>query len=499
MNKKSRFLIYCLLLSSVCLVYPQESEREIIDVNYAVNVINQVLKNSPEGKILNNTAESTEMSFRQQNKTWIPSIQFDLSTGARTMQGEYEYVRNGGIMTSPQIILDPSADIGIYQKLPGNGQLSINAGYGFSYLTGQNAYIQQPYLQFGLSQSLSDGAFFLTKDPSIELLKNQQNLFILENKEAKFNLVVRFISVVQNYNLALLENEYYEILLKKATAEYKEQDYRHLSGQRNDIELFNSHMSKTQALQSYQQAYQKLMEAKTLLATYEIEDIAFQSNLFRDEILKLLETTYGEKLYQTMQEYEIMNQIENEKLSLKIDEAKMAPSFFIQTTFAPDSNKNSVYSDLSRSLRDIVKTRYAWTMNATVGISIAIDCSFQRKSLRELSDKRVQNLNLQLDVLHDEQIDMRNLYKEWEISFSAYCEEMEQALREEEQFRKDIKTLMNRNLITEAEYWATEASYYETYLNYYRSVWNMIQGKLNILKLSSDWEEFIQQFMEVVI
>ncbi|MBR6296988.1 MAG: hypothetical protein IKR40_10990, partial [Treponema sp.] len=69
-------------------------------------------------------------------------------------------------------------------------------------------------------------------------------------------------------------------------------------------------------------------------------------------------------------------------------------------------------------------------------------------------------------------------------------------LGEEEEFRRDMKTLLERNEITEAQYWATETSYYETRLSYYRSVWGMIQGKLGILRLSSGWMDFIRQFME---
>lgn len=495
---KSKATIFLLLFFSVGGAFFGEEEKIVCDDNYAIKVINKVIKESPEGIILNNTVETTELSFKQQEKIWLPSVQFDMSTAIKTMQGDYQYVKNKGIMTALQTIMEPTANIGIYQKLPGNGQISIDAGYGFSYLTSQNAFIQQPYLQLGFSQSFSDGALFFTKDPSVELLKNQQTIFKLEEKEAKFELATRFISAVQNYNLALLEHEYCDVMLKKTNAEYQEQSYRHKNGQKNDIELFNSHMNKTQAVQSYQQATQKLLEMETVLAGYGIEDIMIKSNLFREEILKLLDVTYGEKMQQTMQEYEILNQIENEKWSLKVDEAKLAPSLFIQTSFTPDQNKNSEYSDLSRSIRDLVKNRYAWTVNTTIGISIGLDFTSQGKALREVSDKKIQNLSLQLDVLREEQNNVRNLYREWTIAFSSYCEDMEKALKEEEKYRKDIKILMDRNLITEAEYWSTEASYYETRLNYYRSIWNMIQGKINILKLSSDWEEFIQQFLEVI-
>lgn len=502
MMSKNKTILFMFLLFSAGNIFPQEEKNFVKDDkpagNYAINVISKVIKESPEGIILSNNAEAAKLSFKQQEKVWLPTVQLDVSTGIKTMQGDYQYVKNKGILSSPQTIVEPTANIGIYQKLPGNGQFSIDVGYGFSYLTGQNAYIQQPYLQFGYTQNFSDGAFFFKKDPSVEILKNQQKIFILEEKEAKFELATRFITAVQNYNLALLEHEYCEVLLKKTNAEYQEQSYRHKNGQRNDIELFNSHMNKTQAIQSYQQATQKLLEMETILAGYEIEDIMIQSNLFREEILKLLDITYGEKLQKTMQEYEILNQIDNEKWSYKIEEAKMAPSLFIQTSFVPDQNKNSEYSDLSRSLRNLVKTRYAWNISTTIGISVGLDFTSQGKALREISDKKIQNLNLQLELLRDEQNNVRNLYREWTIAFSSYCDDMEKALKEEEKYRKDIKTLMEWNMITEAEYWSTEASYYETRLNYYRSIWNMIQGKINILKLSSDWEEFIQQFLEVM-
>ena len=92
---------------------------------------------------------------------------------------------------------------------------------------------------------------------------------------------------------------------------------------------------------------------------------------------------------------------------------------------------------------------------------------------------------------------MRSLYQDWSVSFTEYCKDLEKSLKEEEEFRKDMKVLLERNLITEAQYWATELSYHEIRLNYYRNIWNMIQGKIQILSLTSDWNEFLNQFLEV--
>lgn len=213
-RKLSTFLILLLAAS----IFPQEAT----EANYAASVIARVLRESPEGVILGNSVESTELSFRQQQKTWIPSVRLDLSADSKLVQGDYRYVRNGGIISSPQIITAPTASIGISQKLPGNGELSVGAGYGISCLLSQNAYIQQPYLQLGLSQSLSRGAFFITKDPSSEKLKNQMDVFRLEGREAMFELAVRFVSAVQDYNLAVLEEEYRSVVLVKTEAEYRE-------------------------------------------------------------------------------------------------------------------------------------------------------------------------------------------------------------------------------------------------------------------------------------
>ena len=483
-RKLSTFLF--LLLATH--IFPQETS----DANYAASVIARVLRESPEGVILGNSVESTELSFRQQQKTWIPSVRLDLSADSKLVQGDYRYVRNGGIISSPQIITAPTASIGISQKLPGNGELSVGAGYGISCLPSQNAYIQQPYLQLGLSQSLSRGAFFITKDPSSEKLKNQMEVFRLEGREAMFELAVRFVSAVQDYNLAVLEEEYRSVVLVKAEAEYREQSHRHQSGQRNDMELFNSHMSHTQAVQSRQQSSQKVMEAEAVLARYKIDGMEGKCDLFRDEINALLSVPPEGKPQTTMQEREILGEIRNEELSLRIDRSRLAPTFYMQATMTPDQNKINEYSDFSRSLRDIVNSPNAWTVNATVGVSVSLDWAAQGKALKDVSDMKVQNLMLQLDVLRDEQDRMRNLYREWSETFPAYCAETE------EEYRKDIRTLMESHQITEAEYWAAEANYYETRLNYYRSVWSMIQGKLYVLRLSSDWEEFIRKILEAM-
>ena len=83
------------------------------------------------------------------------------------------------------------------------------------------------------------------------------------------------------------------------------------------------------------------------------------------------------------------------------------------------------------------------------------------------------------------------------ISFAEYCKDLDNSIKQEEDFRKDMKILFDRNLITEAQYWGTELSFHEIRLNYYRSIWNMIQGKMQILSLSSDWMNFLNHFLEV--
>ena len=492
---KTKAIICLFLLSAAEHLFSKEMDRS----NYAFLVIAKILKESPEAVILNNNADSLDMAFKQQEKLWLPSVQFDFSANSELIQGDYSYIRNKGIISGPQSIVAPSVGIGISQNLPGNGQISLAAGYGLSYLASQRAYLQQPYLQIGLSQPLSYGTFFMTKDPSIEMLKNQRDISNMEKNEAKFELAIRFIETVQKYNLALLEQEYYDIMLKKENAEYNEQSKRHQIGQKSNVELFNSHMKQVQAFQNYQQASQKLKEAETLISCYGVSDIMEQSDTFRDDIHKLLDARYGECSRQTMQEYEILNQIKNEELSLKSEKSKLAPSLYMQLSLSPDENNYYLYSDFSRSLRELANSSEAWSLNGTIGLRFGLDYASQEKALTKMTDKKIQNLNLQLDVLRDEQEKMRNLYQEWTVSISEYCTKMEDALRKEEEFRNDIKLLLDRNIITEAEYWSTELNYYEVRLNYYRIVWNMIQGKMKILTLSSGWMEFIQQFLEVII
>ncbi len=495
--------------------------------DYAVTVISNVLRQSPEGIMIRNNELYMDALFSQEEKTWLPSVQIDLTANSNLIRGDYHYVRNRGISHGPQIIMAPSANIGIHQKLPGNGQIALDAGYGISCLMGQNAYIQQPYLQLGLSQNLSYGAFSLTKDPEIERMKNQKEMGNLQSMEAKFNLARKFISAVQDYNIALNEKEYYGIMLTKVKAEYLEESHRHQSGQRSNVELFNSHMNQTQALQNYQRAEQRLMEAESALASYKAAGIMEMSDLFRLEIqhlidvhlidvhlidvhpidvhpidahlidAHLLDETYGDESSRTVQEQEILSKIKDEELLFKMDKSRLSPSLYMQASLSPGQNVGNEYTDLSRSIRELVASPDAWVLSGTVGLRLGLDFLSQGKILREVSDKKIQNLTLQLDIIRDEQKKTRDLYREWEESTSAYCERMENALREEEDFRKDMRTMLERNLITEAQFWGTELGYYETRLNYYRTVWSMIQGKLNILGLSSAWENFIGQFLEV--
>lgn len=199
----------------------------------------------------------------------------------------------------------------------------------------------------------------------------------------------------------------------------------------------------------------------------------------------------------TVQEYELMYQIADQKLSRKIDKSKLAPSLYLQASIVPDQNQYNLFSDYSRSLRELVTSPYPWTLNTSFGIHFDLDLTLQGKAINALYDKKIQNLNIQLDMLKEEQDKLRYLYAEWSDSFTAYCSDLEKSMNDEEEFRKDMKSLFEKKLITEVEYWSTELSYYEIRLNYYRSIWNMIQGKMQILSLTSDWMEFLNLFLEV--
>ena len=128
---------------------------------------------------------------------------------------------------------------------------------------------------------------------------------------------------------------------------------------------------------------------------------------------------------------------------------------------------------------------------------IEVEVKARIDSFEEM-EKRLESLMLQLEVLTDEQSKLRKIYGEWNVAFPSYCEEMKKNMEEEGRYMEDIRILFERKQITEAELLVAEAGYCEIRLNYNRSIWNMIQGKLNVLKLSSDWEEFIGQFMEVL-
>ncbi|MBP5451833.1 MAG: TolC family protein [Treponema sp.] len=481
-----------LFFSTICFFAQDAGNAE-----YATSVIRQVLYESPEGIILNNNIENTDISFKQQKKIWIPNIQLDLSGSSDLIQGDYNYIRNGGILPGPQSIINPSMGISISQYLPGNGQVSMNMGYGLSYLVGQSGFMQKPYIQIGFAQTLSYGAFGITEDPTIKQFNNQLLLSKLEYDKAKFDLISRFISTVQNYDIAKLEYEYYEIMLTKANAEYLEQSKRHKSGQYSNIDLFNSHMQMVQAKQNLQQARQKLIQTRTLLDIYECDTILDKTGLFRDDVLILLNLEYDRIFKKTVQEYELLYEIEDEKLSYKIDKMNLAPSIYLEASVTPDQNQYNLYSDFSRSLRDLVNSSSVWSVNASLGFRMKLDLMMQGKALKDMSEKKIQNLNLQLDILREEEKRMRNLYQEWSVSFTEFCKDLDKSMKEEEEFLRDMKNLLEKNLITEAQYWGAELSYHEICLNYYRNVWNMIQGKIQILSLTSDWTEFLNLFLEV--
>jgi hypothetical protein len=286
------------------------------------------------------------------------------------------------------------------------------------------------------------------------------------------------------------------MMVTKTNAEYLEQSKRHQGGQYSNIELFNAHMKLTQAKQNLEQSKCSLTEAKTKLLGYDSSDIMENTEQFKSGVLFLLSIENENINPRTMQEYELLFELANQKLSKKIDKAKLAPSLYLQASVTPDQNRYNLFSDFSRSLRELAASPYPWTLNASLGFHIDLDLTLQGRAINELYDNKIQNLNIQLEMLVEEQNRLRCLLQEWSRNFNAYCADLENAMREEEEFRQDMKILFEKNLITETEYWETELSYLEIRLNYCRSVWNMIQGRIQLLSLSSDWMNFLNHFLE---
>ena len=495
-RKKLCILIFFSIQISL---HSQELESNELnkEADYAYSVIIQILKESPEGIILANEIDSMKLSFSQKEKYWTPSIQFDLSTNSNLVQGEYNYVKNAGIISAPQLILSPTINVNITQNLPGNGQILFNAGYSFSYLLSQNAFIQQPFMQVGVRQTLCKEAFVWKNDPSIQKLKNQKDMAELEFQEVQFELIRKFVNTVKNYDLSLLTKEYYAVVLKKIQAEYNEIDRRYNLGQKKEIELFNLNLKESEALQKLQEASLNMKQAKVALETYKEHDILENSSQFREGILILLNKEYNNILHQSLQECKIRYQIEDEKLTLQSNKSIFSPSVYVQISLTPNNDDDTLYVDFSRSLRDITDQSKIWSVTAAIGISIPIDNSSQIKTLNESFSNKNQNLILQLEGLNKEERYMQQIYNDWYNSLIEHNLYMKNALQKEEIFRINSKKLLENGIITESEYWESEEFYFKNRLNYYQNIWQIIQCDFYILNLSSEWIDFIQQFKEV--
>ena len=381
LKKFRKGIMLFLLLQITFLCFSQEE-------NYWNSLIQTAFHNSANTSSIKKDYISTLISKKQYDYQWFPNFQIGFQTSFNASRGDTLYILNQASDSEITWIASPSTGISIYQKLPGNGYVSLGMSYGFNYSLERKVFLQWPQLQLSLNQKLSRGAFGITKNPEHLLIAEQMSYYSDLYKRNLDSEVQNILGLIQQADILCAQENYYQALAKEYESEMLTSKEKNRSGMQSSLETHYASRQYSEALNYLNDiTYEKALLNQELLILIpdfiqddlQEERFALQKIIQKiyDEIKKEPEDinkNFNNGLYSSIQR-QYLYQYQN-------NEINYAPELYMTTSISPDSSFNSYYSDWFKSFRVLKETPYPIDFSFTMGIRKTFELP-QAKKLRQ--------------------------------------------------------------------------------------------------------------------
>lgn len=486
-----RFLILLILFPFLSqLLFAADVEQ-----NYWQELVNTAFKNNPEVVKIQSDYNSARIYKMQNDYSWFPVLQIDLPQNVNESRSDYLYIRNGTTSSENGFILNPNIRLAIYQKLPGNGSLSLTTGYGFYYLLNRRVFLQYPQINLNLEQTLAKGAFGLTKNPQTLLLNEQMEYAELNYKVQLFDQLQKIFNLISDYDNQQASILYYEAQYNQYESAYSTARNKNVQGMQSNLESYYAehqlNVTKSDLAKTRLQ-FRKSQKEATLLHL-DLSDIDNQRNILFNLLNKFKtekkndttdnSLTLERRLYENMLKQNLYS-FQKEKLNYR-------PVFYINVSSSPNSDLYYYYSDFYRSLRDLVSSPYPVNINTSVGIKYNFELPKAAKLRKELYKIENQNIDSQLQTYIQRQKKEIVLNNSEMENLKEYITVLQSELENEQNFRTARKELYKKGLLTQNDYYESEVLYFNIYRDYIYNLWLYIEKNIENMKLSSECEDFL--------
>ncbi|MCR5437664.1 MAG: hypothetical protein K6E97_11440 [Treponema sp.] len=470
---------------------------------YWKKVIQTAFKNSSSVTTIKNNYANAIIHKLQYTYYWFPKLQLNFQTTATRTRGDYFYILNSGTTPYHTWLLSPFSSLTLYQKLPGQGTISLSANYSFNYLPERNLFIQDPELNLTISQSLYQGIFGISYDPETALINEEFSYYKLYFEKQMSSEFLKIIHLIQNTDILYTEENYYLSLVEQYESELKTSEERKKNKLDSNLQVFYAKHQYNEALNKLKEIqYNKQSAIKELSIFYPnynqneleqkryelFEDISALYSKFNKEIIdENLNYNFDANLYAG-----ILNQY---LYQFQLQETDYAPLLYFSSSASINNNFNSYYSDLNKSFRVLLDSPAPIDVTLSIGIKKTFEIPKAKKLRKEIYEIQKKSIEKEFEINTIKQKKQLEILFEQIESNSEYLKSLEYELDIEQNFREKRKQLYEKNIITQNEFFQSETLYYLILKNYISTFWNIICDKINVINLCSKDALLINTFL----
>ncbi|MBR5032648.1 MAG: hypothetical protein IKX70_03195 [Treponema sp.] len=471
-------------------------------------VLQTAFLNNPQTIRLINEYQSSIIQKKQYDYSWVPVIQTGIQDSFNLRRSDYLYILNQTSKTNSDhlVVMSPAATVSLIQKLPGNGQLSFTADYSFNYITKQNAFIQYPRMELSFSQSLSRGAFGITKDPEFLLLREQMNYSRLSLEKNLFEELKNIITLIASADIIFSQEEYYKALEKQYEIEADTAKEKNQSGLQSNLEAFyadHQYVTAHDKLNGIIFDKEEVLRALLLIIPdfdhTQINDKRNELQVLIQEIFEKTEVLSSEDIQISLEgnfDSLIFSSIlEQYKLQFQNDGKQSAPILYISSSISPDTTFNSYYSDWYKSFRNLNERPYPVNFSFAVGIYKSFELPRAKSLRKEIYNLYNESIKNEMKVNQNSQKNELDILLNQIKKDTEYISTLERQLEEESAFRLDRMKLFEQERITSVDFYKSETMYYLIYADYINTFWNTIKNQLDIIEICAQNQELMNKLL----
>lgn len=469
---------------------------------YWKDFFNTAFENSTKIKDIQKEYLNSIINKKQYDYKWFPTIFWGIQETLNSTRGDYIYVLNQTPDSERTLISSPLTSISITQTLPGNGTVSLAAGYGFNYSIDRRAFLQWPQVQLNLNQYLNRGAFGITRNPEYHFMQEQTAYYELIYRRNLNQEIQNILLLIQKADNLDAQENYYASLVDEYESELETSIEKNLAGTQSKLQI---HYADHQLSQAKNNLNNTRTEKENVLKELFILNPKFnlrELNTQRNKLSRIISDIYyisepsNEDIESNLQSQIYSSILKQYLFQYQTNEISFAPELFMTSSVTPNNNLNAYYSDWYKSFRIFKENKNSFDYSVTLGVRKNFEIPQARKKRKEIYTLHKEAVEKDFEITQKSQKNEITILKNQLSENLSYIEQLQAEIETERNFRKERQTLYEQNFITKDEFLKSETLFFQIYMDYISTFWKCIINQIDIINLCSSDAILLKKFME---